>query len=116
LAAASIEVQVAMEFDNIETIKRAVEINAGVSLLPEPTIVRELAAGTLVAIKIDGEQLVRPLGIIQRRGVELGKTARRFFQLLRKETGTSDDGVSTNGHGQRLAADAFDAAEPARSA
>jgi DNA-binding transcriptional LysR family regulator len=113
LAGANIEVQIAMEFDNIETIKRAVEINAGVSLLPEPTIARELAARTLVAVKIDGEQLVRPLGIIARRGVELGKTARRFLQLLRKEPGLSD-GASVNGHHEPLAADS--PAEAARSA
>ena len=42
-----VEVQVVMEFDNIETIKRAVEIDAGVALLPEPTVLREVAAGTL---------------------------------------------------------------------
>jgi hypothetical protein len=42
-----------MAFDNIETLKRAIEIDAGVSLLPEPTMVREVQFGTLVA---------RPLG------------------------------------------------------
>ena len=31
-----------MEFDNIETIKQAVEIGAGVSILPEPTVRDEL--------------------------------------------------------------------------
>ena len=36
---------VALEFDNIETIKRAIEIGAGVSLLPEPTFAREIAIG-----------------------------------------------------------------------
>ncbi|MCA9267833.1 MAG: LysR family transcriptional regulator [Planctomycetales bacterium] len=86
LAAANIEPRVVMEFDNIETIKRAVEINAGVSLLPEPTIVREVAAGSLVAVQIEDDKLVRPLGIIQRKGVELGKTARRFLQLLKKQS------------------------------
>ena len=45
LAARGVEVRVAMEFDNTETIKRAVEIDAGVSLLPEPTVDREVAAG-----------------------------------------------------------------------
>ena len=40
----------ALEFDNIETIKRAIEIGAGISLLPEPTVAREIDAGTLVQI------------------------------------------------------------------
>jgi DNA-binding transcriptional LysR family regulator len=74
-----------MEFDNIETIKRALEINAGVAILPEPTVSREVAAGTLVAIPIQGEELVRPLGIIFRRGKELSVTVRRFIDLLRSE-------------------------------
>jgi DNA-binding transcriptional LysR family regulator len=85
LAAHGIEVRVAMEFDNTETIKRAVEIDAGVSILPEPTIDREVAGGALVARPIAGIDLKRPIGIIQRRGKELGKTARRFVQLLIKQ-------------------------------
>jgi len=72
-----------MEFDNIETIKRAVEIDAGVALLPEPTVGRELAAGTLCAIRIVGDELVRPLGIVHVRGKMLAPTARRFIELLR---------------------------------
>lgn len=86
LAAHGIEVHVAMEFDNTETIKRAVEINAGVSLLPEPTVDREVSAGALVARPLVGVDMLRPIGIVQRRGKELGKTARRFMQLLLKQS------------------------------
>ncbi len=46
------EVHVAMEFDNIETIKRAVEIDAGVALLPEPTVLREVDTNTLVMVPL----------------------------------------------------------------
>jgi DNA-binding transcriptional LysR family regulator len=84
LEAAGVEVKVAMEFDNTETIKLAVEINAGVSLLPEPTVDREIAAGALVAKPLTGTDLKRPIGIIQRRGKELGQTAQRFMRLLLK--------------------------------
>src|SRR5690606_5592682 len=80
-----VEVLVAMEFDNIETIKRAVEIDAGVALLPEPTVRREVAAKTLVMVPFQREELVRPLGIIHRRGKELGSTTRRFIELLQSE-------------------------------
>jgi DNA-binding transcriptional LysR family regulator len=83
VAAHEAEPDVVMEFDNIETIKRAVEIDAGVALLPEPTLGRELAAGTLCAVRIAGDELVRPLGIIHARGKPLGPTARRFADLLR---------------------------------
>jgi len=83
LAAYGAEPVVVMEFDNIETIKRAVEIDAGVALLPEPTVGRELAAGTLSTVRLAGEDLVRPLGIIHARGKPLPPTTRRFVDLLR---------------------------------
>ncbi|MFM8706547.1 MAG: LysR family transcriptional regulator [Planctomycetia bacterium] len=83
LAGHGAEPNVVMEFDNIETIKRAVEIDAGVALLPEPTVGRELAAGTLCAVRIAGEELVRPLGIIHARGKPPAPTAQRFVELLR---------------------------------
>src|SRR5207247_9052824 len=89
LAARGIELRVAMEFDNIETIKRAVEIDAGISILPEPTVDREVQAGALVARPLVGIDLKRPIGIIQRRGKELGKTAQRFMQLLLKQSASS---------------------------
>ena len=82
LAESGAEVRVAMEFDNTETIKRAVEIDAGFSILPRPTVDREVEAGALVALPLAGATLNRPIGIIQRRGKELGKTATRFMQLL----------------------------------
>ncbi len=85
LAEHGVEVHVAMEFDNIETIKRAVEIDAGLALLPEPTVRREVEAGSLVAVPLTSDELVRPLGIIHRRGKELGITTRRFIELLQSE-------------------------------
>lgn len=85
LASQGVSVRHVMDFDNTETIKRAIEINAGISLLPEPTVAREVAAGTLVTRPLGDIALVRPLGIICRRGAELGKTAKRFKQLLRSE-------------------------------
>ena len=72
-----------MEFDNIETIKRAVEIDAGVALLPEPTVGRELAAGTLCAVRLADDDLMRPLGIVHARGKPLAPTVQRFVELLR---------------------------------
>lgn len=82
---------VALEFDNIENIKRAVEISAGVAILPAPTLSREVEAGTLVAVKIEGQdshyRLKRPLAVIHRRNQQLGLTAARFLKLLTAEGG-----------------------------
>jgi DNA-binding transcriptional LysR family regulator len=83
IAAHGAEPVVVMEFDNIETIKRAVEIDAGIALLPEPTVGRELAAGTLSMVRLGGDDLIRPLGIIRARGKPLAPTVQRFIELLR---------------------------------
>ena len=91
-----VEIQVAMEFDNIETIKRAIEINAGVGLLPEPTVLREVDGGTLVRVPLTTDELVRPLGIIFRRGKQLTGTARRFMEALVRSSASSAGGESGN--------------------
>jgi DNA-binding transcriptional LysR family regulator len=97
-----VEVRVVMEFDNVETIKRAIEIEAGIGLLPEPTVMREVEAGTLVAVPLETDELVRPLGIIHRRGKELNSTAQRFIELLqrqgRKATSGAELAVPHDGH------------------
>lgn len=78
-----VAVDVVMEFDNIENIKKAIEIAAGVALLPEPTLRREVQAGTLVALPLFGCRFVRSLGIIHRRHQKLSSTASQFLHLLR---------------------------------
>jgi DNA-binding transcriptional LysR family regulator len=97
IAAQGAEPTVVMEFDNIETIKRAVEIDAGVALLPEPTVGRELAAGTLCMVRLAGEDLVRPLGIIRARGKALAPTVERFIDLLRGHAHDIDHAVPVTG-------------------
>jgi DNA-binding transcriptional LysR family regulator len=83
-----VAVEIALEFDNIENIKQAIEVSAGVALLPEPTLRREVQAGTLVAVPLANSQMVRPLGIIHRRQHRLSATARSFIDLLRGAEGT----------------------------
>lgn len=78
-------VEVVHEFDNIENIKQAVVVGAGVALLPEPTLRREVRARTLVALPLVGCRLTRPLGIIHRRRHKLGRAALRFIDLLREQ-------------------------------
>jgi DNA-binding transcriptional LysR family regulator len=81
----NIVVRPVMEFDNIETIKRAVEINSGISILPRTTIVQELGGGTINAIPFSNENFVRPTGIIIRKNKILGEAGRYFVELLRKK-------------------------------
>jgi DNA-binding transcriptional LysR family regulator len=84
-----VQVDVVLEFDNIENIKRAVEIPAGISILPEPSLAQEVKAGTLAAIRIEGpdpnDRLTRPLAIIHRRHDHLDPAAAKFLELLTGE-------------------------------
>jgi hypothetical protein len=74
-----------------------VEIGSGISLLPEPTVEREVTSGTLSKVQLTGRPLVRPLGIIHRRDRELSDTARRFVQLLQSRAAEANFSAA-NGH------------------
>jgi len=111
LAACGTEVHVAMEFDNIETVKRAVEIDAGVSLLPAATVDREVEVGTLVVVPLIDRPLNRPLGILCRRGKRLSRTVSWFLDLLENHadeglpepaSGKSADTKDTSGAEQEM--------------
>ncbi len=71
-----------MEFDNIETVKRAVEIDAGVAIVPQTTVVQELARGALAAVDIDTSRRTRPLAILYRKGRVLTPAMKRFIDTL----------------------------------
>ena len=81
----NVSIRLIMEFDNIETIKRAVEINSGISILPKPCLRSELTAGTLKALPFTNEHFYRPTGIIIRKDKYLSKAARYLLELLRKD-------------------------------
>jgi DNA-binding transcriptional LysR family regulator len=83
-----VAVNVVREFDNIETIKRAIEVGSGVALLPQPTVWQETAAGTLAAIPLRPPELYRPLGIVQKRHKRLATAARKFIELLQQNPAT----------------------------
>src|SRR5579862_2784051 len=78
-----ISVEIVHVFDNVENIKRAVEIGSGVALLPAPTVRREVETGLLNAVRLDGVQWQRPLGIVHRRNRTLTNPARKLVELLR---------------------------------
>jgi DNA-binding transcriptional LysR family regulator len=93
-------VEVALEFDNVETIKKAVAIGAGVALLPEPTLRPEVAGRSLVARPLYGCRLVRPLAILHRRRPRLCPAARSFLELLCGHDGNGRPAPERNGNGQ----------------
>lgn len=81
----NVAVRTVMEFDNIETVKRAVEINSGISILPKTAVLLELSGGTIKAILFSNEKFVRTTGIILRKGKIMGQAGRYFIELLRKK-------------------------------
>ena len=82
----NIVIRPVMEFDNTETIKRAVEINSGISILPRTTVLQEIRSGTLKSITFSNEHFSRPTGIIVRKNKILSQASRYFIELLRKKT------------------------------
>ena len=85
----NVRVDIRMEFDNIETIKQAIMIKAGVSILPRHTVQMEAGVRSLAVIPLGIPDLVRPVGIIHRRQKPLTPTASRFVQHLLKEAGAA---------------------------
>jgi DNA-binding transcriptional LysR family regulator len=79
-----VSVRTILEFDTIEDIKQAIEIAAGVALLPLPVLQREIRAGLLAAVPLSDARFVRPLGILHRRHPKPSPPAWRFIDLLRQ--------------------------------
>jgi DNA-binding transcriptional LysR family regulator len=77
-----IEIDPVMEFDNIETVKRAVEIDAGVAIVPQATVTQEVKAGSLTAIHFKGREFTRPLAILHRKGRVLTPAMKKFIETL----------------------------------
>jgi DNA-binding transcriptional LysR family regulator len=84
LRQAGVRVEVVMEFDNIETIKQAIAIAAGVSILPRPAVAKEVSIRALAAVPLAIEGLVRPIAIIHRKGKRLTPAVARFIDALRR--------------------------------
>ncbi len=80
---ANVRVDVVMEFDNVESIKEALFIDTWVSILPGSAVQNERAMNTLAVLPFEGERIVRPVGLIHRRGKPLRGGVKRFIELLR---------------------------------
>ena len=77
-----LEIEPVMEFDNIETVKRAVEIDHGVAIVPQATVSQEIKQGSLVAIHFKGKDYTRPLAILHRKGRVLTPAMKKFIEIL----------------------------------
>jgi DNA-binding transcriptional LysR family regulator len=78
----SIEIRLAMQFDNIQMIKEAVALGSGISILPARTMQAEIAQGRLVSIPLHAPELVRPVGIVHRKRKRFSHAVQAFLELL----------------------------------
>jgi DNA-binding transcriptional LysR family regulator len=80
----NVKVRVVMELDNIETIKRSVEIGVGISIVPLFSVQREVQSGTLAQVQFMRRTFWRPLGVIIRSKKVLTPAARKLIELLQR--------------------------------
>jgi DNA-binding transcriptional LysR family regulator len=78
-----VDVKHVMEFDNVETVKRAVEIDAGISIVPLGTVTQEVNKQTLAAIEIEDGEFFRPLAAIYKKNKVLSPAMKQFLSILK---------------------------------
>lgn len=78
----AVVVSIAMQFDNIQSIKEAVALGSGISILPERTMQAEVEQRRLVSIPLHAPELVRPVAVIHRRKKKLSRAGREFLRLV----------------------------------
>jgi DNA-binding transcriptional LysR family regulator len=81
----TVQVQHVMEFDNIETVKRAVEIDAGVAIVPRGTILQEISKQTLAQVGLDDGEFYRPLAAIYKKNKVLSPAMKQFLTTLKED-------------------------------
>jgi DNA-binding transcriptional LysR family regulator len=69
---------------SLDGIKRAVEMQLGVALLPRRCAVAEIADGRLVAVPVTPVSRIRPLKLVYRRGVQLSHAAAAFLEAAQE--------------------------------
>ena len=77
-----LEIEPVMEFDNIETVKRAVEIDHGIAVVPLATVMQEGRQGSLSIVTFKGKEFTRPLAILHRKGRVLTPAMKKFIETL----------------------------------
>ncbi|WP_261341896.1 LysR family transcriptional regulator [Poriferisphaera corsica] len=82
-------------FDNIDTIKNAVALTDGISILPGRTVLHEVEAGVLSTIRLL-PQMVRPMGVVYRRkhktqSASFAPAVQQFVDYLLEQAGPDSD-------------------------
>lgn len=78
------ELQISMELDSTEMIKRFVMAGLGVSFLAATHCAEEVAAGKLATVSLGPEPMIRQLALIYRKDKALSKAALGFIEVTLK--------------------------------
>lgn len=81
---AKIKVNHIHEFDNVETLKRSIELGDGFAILPKNTVQQEIANNDLVSIEISEGPFYRKVGIISRKNRPQSKAIKTVINRLKK--------------------------------
>lgn len=95
-----IRVDVRMECDHIEILKKMVEVGLGVSIVPAFSVRDDVLHGTLASLAISDHQIKRPLALVHRKGKSLTRPQRAFVELLTQEAATI---LARDEHARQLA-------------
>jgi DNA-binding transcriptional LysR family regulator len=80
---ANVSVAIAARFDNIQSIKEAVAMGSGISILPARTMEAEVKQGRLVSLPLEAPGLARPTAVIHRTSRPLSRSTRALLGLIR---------------------------------
>jgi DNA-binding transcriptional LysR family regulator len=92
-----VRVRVKMECDNVEIMKKMVEVGLGIALVPRYSVQDEAQRGTLHVLRISDYHFARPLAIIHRKGQPLSKPVQAFLALLTDREFAPPHAVLPNG-------------------
>ena len=81
----NIRVMVRFEDENIEMLKKAVEVGIGVALVPSKSVRREKRSGNLIVSTLKGKPLKRPTGIVRLKNYSISQAAGFFLKELLKK-------------------------------
>jgi DNA-binding transcriptional LysR family regulator len=84
LRSLNLQPEVAIEMDNPEAVKQAVQAGLGVAFLSRFAVMTELKAGTLVVVKARGLTIRRELKIAYRKDKHLSHAAQVFIEVARQ--------------------------------
>jgi len=72
------------EFSEVEMVKRVVEMDGGIAILPEVLVREEVADRRLAAVPFEGGGYTEPLAVIQRCRRTLSPAMKNFIQALKQ--------------------------------